>query len=144
MPKINTAGLALIESFEGEVLRAYPDPGTGGSPWTIGFGHTANVHPGQAITHAQAVAFLQSDVEAAEDAVESLVEVVLLPNEFSAIVSWQYNTGALAGSTLLKKINSLDLGGAADEFGRWVYAGGKVLPGLVRRREAEKELFLTP
>jgi GH24 family phage-related lysozyme (muramidase) len=144
MPHINDAGLALIESFEGDELRAYPDPGTGGAPWTIGYGHTANVQPGESITEAQAIAFLRSDVAIAEDSVAELVEVTLTPNQFSALVSFEYNTGALAGSSLLGCLNAGDFEGAANQFDRWVYAGGIVLPGLVRRRAAEKALFLTP
>ena len=144
MPHVNSAGLALIESFEGDELRAYPDPGTGGEPYTIGFGHTANVHPGELITHAQAIAFLEADVVNAENAVAAAVEVDLTPNQFSALVSFEYNTGAFAGSTLQQLVNAKDLAGAADQFARWVYAGGAVMAGLVRRREAERALFVTP
>lgn len=144
MPHCNDAGLSLIEMFEGERLRAYPDPGTGGAPWTIGFGHTAHVHPGQTITHAQAIMFLRKDLCLAELEVSRVVETVLTPNQFSALVSFEYNTGALAGSTLLKCVNSKDFSGAASQFERWVYADGTALPGLVRRRLAEKALFLKP
>jgi lysozyme len=142
MPKINAAGLVLIEMFEGERLRAYPDPGTGAEPWTIGFGHTANVHAGQTITHAQAVAFLKSDVANAEAAVARAVTRTLTPNQFAALVSFQYNTGAFAGSTLAQRVNAGDWLGAAAQFSRWVYAGGAVMAGLVRRRAAERALFL--
>jgi lysozyme len=143
VPHINDAGLSLIESFEGDSLRAYPDPGTGGEPWTIGYGHTANVHPGMTITQDQAVAFLRNDVAVAEQAVVKLVQVVLNPNQFSALVSFEYNTGLLAGSTLLRLINEKNFSGAADEFGKWVYAGGQIMGGLVRRRAAERALFLS-
>ncbi len=141
MPKINDAGLQLIESFEGDELRAYPDPGTGGEPWTIGYGHTANVHPGETITQAQAIEFLREDVSSAEQAVENAVEVVLTPNQFSALVSFEYNTGAPASATIFRLINQNDFAGAQAEFGKWVYAGGTALPGLVRRRAAEAALF---
>lgn len=141
MPHVNDAGLSLIEQFEGDELRSYPDPGTGGDPWTIGYGHTINVHPGETITQQQAVEFLRQDVVAAEDEVVRCVHVVLTPNEFSALVSFEYNTGALSGSTLLKYVNQNDMGRAAAQFGAWIYAGGKVLPGLVRRRAAEEALF---
>lgn len=142
MPKTNDAGIALIEQFEGERLRSYPDPGTGGDPWTIGFGHTAGVHPGESITHEQAVAFLKADVARAESVVADEVHVVLTPNQFAALVSFEYNTGSLGTSNLLACVNREDWVGAAHQFGRWVYAGGNPLPGLVRRREAEKQLFL--
>lgn len=144
MPKINAAGLALIEEFEGCELRAYPDPGTGGDPWTIGYGHTANVHAGQTITQEQAVAFLQEDVADAEQAVVDAVQVVLTPNQFSALVSFEYNTGAPASSTIFQFVNQNDFEGAAAQFGQWIHAGGQVLAGLVRRRAAEKALFETP
>ena len=142
MPHINAAGLALIEEFEGCELTAYPDPGTGGAPWTIGYGHTGpEVHPGMTITQEQAVTYLQADVATAEQAVASLVEVVLTPNQFSALVSFQYNTGCLDGSTMLRLINEENFAAAANEFALWVYGGGQMLPGLVRRRAAEKALF---
>jgi lysozyme len=153
MPHCNDAGLALIETFEGERLRAYPDPGTGGDPWTIAFGHTAHVHPGDTCTHAQAIAFLRTDVANAEAAVVRGVEVQLTPNQFSALVSFEYNTGALRfqdlngnwiDSTLLGCVNARDWVGAAAQFLRWVYAGGNALPGLVRRRQAESALFFRP
>lgn len=144
VPHINDAGLALVEAFEGDELRAYPDPGTGAEPWTIGWGHTANVHPGMTITQTQAVAFLRSDLEEAEEEVQRCVEVVLTPNQFSALVSFEFNTGSLDGSTLLRCVNAEDWDGAAAQFGRWVHAGGQVLEGLVRRRAAEAKLFLTP
>jgi lysozyme len=144
VPKINEAGLELIEKYEGFSLRAYPDPGTGAEPYTIGWGHTANVHPGFAINKAQAVTFLENDLQNAEAEVEKLVEVDLSPNQFAALVSFQYNTGALAGSTLLKMLNQKNFMGAAGQFGAWVYADGQVLQGLVARRAAEKALFLTP
>lgn len=143
MPHCNEAGLAIIESAEGLELRSYPDPGTGGDPWTVGYGHTAAVHPGQVITLAQALAFLRDDVAGAESAVAAAVQVTLTPNQFSALVSWQFNTGALAGSPLLTCINACDWTGAMDHLQRYVYAGGRVMAGLVTRRAAEAKLFAT-
>jgi len=142
VPTTNAAGIALIKEFEGCRLQAYPDPATGGDPWTIGYGHTAGVEPGQTVTQAQADAFLISDLRMFEQQVAALVQVVLTPNQFSALVSFQYNTGALDGSTLLALLNQQQFAAAADQFGRWVYANGQVMPGLVRRRAAEKALFL--
>jgi lysozyme len=152
MPHINNEGLKLIEEFEGEELRAYPDPaselaqtGSGsGEPWSIGFGHTANVHAGQTITHEQAVAFLKQDVGNAEREVAVCTEVVLTPNQFSALVSFEYNTGSYRKSTLRKLVNQRKFAEAANEFDKWVFANGYRLAGLVRRRDAEKALFLKP
>lgn len=146
MPQLNQAGLDLIEEFEGLRLTAYPDPGTGGEPYTIGYGHTGGVTPGETITQAQAEEFLKSDVQSAETSVENLVEVDLTPNQFAALVSFTFNLGggALAGSTLLTLVNSKEFTAAADQFQYWVYADGQVLEGLVRRRAAEAKLFLTP
>ena len=143
MPKCNAAGLALIEQFEGLRLRAYPDPGTGGQPWTIGYGHTCNVHPGQICTQAQAAEFLAEDVADAEQSVALLVEVELSSNQFSALVSFEYNTGSLEGSTLLACVNQRAWTSATAQFSRWVYANGQILPGLVSRRAAEARLFAT-
>lgn len=145
MPKVNAAGLALIKSFEGCELSAYPDPGSGGDPWTIGYGHTGpEVHEGLTITQAQADAYLEADLEGFESCVNDAVDRDLTPNQFSALVSFAYNEGcgALSGSTLMKLVNEGNFAGAANEFGQWIYAGGKVLPGLVRRRAAERDLFL--
>ena len=146
MPQLNQAGLDLIEEFEGLSLTAYPDPGSGGEPYTIGYGHTGGVTPGETITQEQAEAFLKSDVAGAETSVENLVEVDLTPNQFAALVSFTFNLGggALAGSTLLALVNSKEFDAAAQQFGRWVYADGQELEGLVRRRAAEAKLFLTP
>jgi lysozyme len=145
MPHINNAGLNLIESFEGENLKAYPDPGTGSEPYTIGYGHTANVYPGETITQAQALAFLKQDVSNAEQIVSHEVEVILTPNQFSALVSFEYNTGAIAaGAPILQCLNSKDFTGAMVHLNKYIYGGGGIMEGLVRRRAAETVLFNTP
>lgn len=138
--KINEAGLNLIKDFEGCRLKAYLCPA---GVWTIGYGHTQGVKPDMVITQLQAERFLRQDLKRFEDAVTSLVKVPITPNQFSALVSFAYNvgTGALYDSTLLRKLNKKDYKGAANEFLRWNKAGGKVLPGLTRRRLAEKDLF---
>lgn len=143
MRKINQAGLELIKSFESLYLHSYQCPS---GIWTIGWGHTKGVKPGQCITRAQAEAFLRADLVRAEWAVERLVKVPLTDNQFSALVSFVFNCGeaALRTSTLLRKLNRRDYAGAADQFRRWVKSKGKVLTGLVRRREAERSLFLAP
>ncbi|TVQ10832.1 MAG: lysozyme [Leptolyngbya sp. DLM2.Bin27] len=145
---INAAGVEIIKAFEGLGLSAYPDPGTGGEPWTIGYGHTSaagppQVHPGLTITRSEAEAILKRDLAQYEKAVANAVTRPLTGNQFSALVSFTFNVGAanLQSSTLLKKHNAGDAAGAAEEFGRWVYAGGDVMPGLVRRRRAEQALY---
>ena len=139
----NPAGLDLIKRFEGLRLRAYKCPA---GRWTIGYGHTAGAHEGQEITEAEAERLLREDLIYFEGRVAALTQGLdLNDNEFSALVSFAFNLGegALARSTLLKKLRANDTTGAADEFGRWVYAGGRVLQGLIHRRLAERELFLT-
>lgn len=134
----------LIRSKEGLSLKAYPDPGTGGAPWTIGYGHTGpEVHPGMVITQEQADELLRMDAERVSQQVQQLVTAPLNQNEFDALVCFVYNVGIgnFAKSTLLRKLNAGDLDGAANEFDRWTRGGGHVLPGLVARRHDEKELF---
>jgi len=143
MPQINAAGLNLLKEFEGCELTAYADSG---GVMTIGYGHTDGVTPGETITQAQADEFLVKDVAWAESAVETIVEVDLTPNQFSALVCFVYNIGTTAfeDSSLLAAVNDKFWTVAANQFGRWVYAGGQLLPGLVRRRNAERSLFQTP
>jgi lysozyme len=156
MPKINAAGLAILKKYEGCVLSAYPDPGTGGEPFTIGWGHTGSlaaiginrdVIMGDAITQAQADTLLQHDLDATyEPGVNGLCVRSINPNQFSALVSFAYNegVGALSTSTLMLLVNAGHFVEAANQFQYWVWADGQVLPGLVARRQAEKQLFLTP
>ncbi len=147
---IDAEGLNLIKNFEGyaQVVRGTTNVTTYldavGVP-TIGYGHTGpDVTPNLVITQAQAEALLQSDVRGAERAVTAAVTVALSDNQFAALVSFVYNLGAgtLQNSTLLSVLNTGDYAGAADQFTRFVYAGGEVLQGLVRRRDAERALFL--
>ncbi|HHT1700962.1 TPA: lysozyme [Citrobacter freundii] len=142
-------GIRLIKQFEGCRLTAYPDPGTGGDPWTIGYGWThpidgKPVKPGMTIDQETADRLLKTGLVSYENDVLKLVIVKLTKGQFDALVSFAYNVGsrALSTSTLLKKLNAGDIKGAADEFLRWNKAGGKVLNGLTRRREAERALFL--
>jgi len=141
--KTGEKGLALIKHFEGLRLRAYQ---CSADVWTIGYGHTAGVRPGDVITPEQADAFLRGDVADAERAVGRFVRVPLTQCQFDALVSFTFNLGSgnLRTSTLLRLLNAGDYPGAAGQLLRWVNAGGKRLPGLVRRREAEKALFDTP
>lgn len=139
--KVNSRGLQLIKHFEGLFLQAYLCPA---EVLTIGYGHTADVQPGDVITPEQADTFLLEDVSASERAVNRFVTVPLTQNQFDALVSFVFNLGGhnFKSSTLLRKLNAGDYTGAAEEFPRWVNAGGKQLSGLIRRREAEKALFL--
>ena len=139
-------GLHLTEQFEGCKLNAYPDPGTGGAPWTIGYGHTGpDVHPGLTITQEQAEELLMQDTQKAAAAINAKVTGDITQEEFDALVDFVFNVGAgnFAASTLLKKVNSGDIHGAAAEFERWDMAAGKHMAGLLRRRHAEAEEFLS-
>ena len=138
--QVSKAGLDLIKQFEGLYLKAYRCPA--GVP-TIGYGHTAGVAMGQTITQQQADDYLRRDVRQFERAVARLVTVPLTQGQFDALVSFAFNLGegALAQSTLLRMLNDGDYAGAAAQFERWNKAGGRVLPGLVRRRAAERALF---
>jgi len=143
---INDAGVRLVQEFEGCKLEAYPDPGTGGAPWTVGWGSTGpDIGPGTVWTQEEADARFLDDLGKFADGVDGLVRVALTDNQFAALVSFAYNVGlgALAGSTLLRKLNADDYQGAADQLPRWNKGGGRVLPGLVRRRAAERDLFLS-
>ncbi|MAQ19395.1 MAG: lysozyme [Sandaracinus sp.] len=134
----------LIKKWEELRLKAYlPTPN---DEWTIGWGHTAGVQPGDVITREQAQIFFERDVAWAEEAVNSLVRVGLTQHQFDALVSLVFNIGTtqFQSSTLLRKLNAGDYDGAANEFPRWKYQEGKVLRGLVRRRAEEMEYFLEP
>lgn len=139
-------GIALIKQFEGCKLTAYQDSV---GVWTIGYGWTKPVdgkpiRAGMTIKQETAERLLKTGLVSYESDVSRLVKVGLTQGKFDALVSFTYNLGArsLSTSTLLRKLNAGDYAGAADEFLRWNKAGGKVLNGLTRRREAERDLFL--
>lgn len=143
---ISDEGLSIIKSFEGLRLKAYPDPATGGDPITIGYGHTGpEVHLGLTITEDEADEFLLADLEKFEHCVEDCVGQHVSDPEFSACVSLAFNIGCgnFSKSTLVKKIRAGDMMGAGDEFLKWNKAAGKEMPGLTRRRQAERALFLS-
>lgn len=121
-------------------LVAYDD-GTG--VWTIGYGTTRDVAPGDTCTTAQADAMLVADVDEAWYGVDDAIRVTLAQHEMDAVTSLAYNVGvdAVRKSTLLRRMNGGDFGAASDEFSRWVRAGGRILTGLVKRREAERLMF---
>ena len=139
---IGWKGLSVVKYFEGLYLEAYWD--SHGQVWTIGWGHTAGVKEGDVITEEQAEEFLKEDMKEGEKWVDLFVTVELNQDEYDALVSFTFNLGGgtLQDSTLLKKLNAEDREGAGDEFLKFVWAGGEVLPGLVKRRTAERELFL--
>jgi lysozyme len=163
--EVNHAGFALVRAFEGlgdgdpstVALDPYLCPA---GVWTIGWGHAIrragrllrgerdrrlarSLYPA-GITRGQAEALLRADLlDAARDVAALLGECPVTDNEFAALASFHFNTGALGRSTLLRRLLAGDRAGAAAEFPRWNRSGGRVLRGLTRRRLAERELFLT-
>jgi lysozyme len=144
MRQINSAGLALIKEFEGLRLDSYI---CAGGVETVGWGHTGpDVKHPMKITLQQAEGFLKADLAKFEAGVERLIgDADVNDNMYSACVSLAYNIGlaAFERSTVLKRIRLGNKMGAANAFLMWNRAGGRVLPGLMRRREAERKLFLS-
>jgi lysozyme len=150
--KTSDEGLALIMCSEGLELRAYPDPGTGDAPWTIGYGHTGGVRAGDTCSQEQAEAWLRADCGWAERLVDRLVTVPLTQSQFDALVSFAFNMGPggcgvkdglamLANGnppTLRRKLNAGDYEGAAAEFPKWAHPP---LLGIRIRRAREQVLF---
>ena len=140
--KTSHKGIALIKEFEGLRLKAYKCPG---GVWTIGYGHTAGVKPGMTITEEQAEQFLKEDLIVFERAVNNQ-NLSIDQNQFDALISLIYNIGIgnFQKSTLLRKarVNPND-NSIMDEFLKWVYSKGRVLPGLQRRRLAEMKLYFS-
>lgn len=137
----SSTGLALTRSFEGLRLEAYQDSA---GIWTIGYGHTGpEVHRGQCISEQEAEALLRADLGAAVQCVRKATRVDLAQHQFDALVDFCYNAGrgSFLESTLLRCVNQGEFESAVAQFGLWVHAGGKVVPGLVRRRAAEAALF---
>jgi GH24 family phage-related lysozyme (muramidase) len=148
--RIGPAGIALIKRFEGcarlrddGLVEAYPDPGTGGDPWTIGWGATGTgIAPGTVWTRDQCDARLEADlVRYAGEVAAAIGDAPTAEVQFDALVSFHYNTGAIQRATLTRKHRAGDFAGAAREFARWNKAGGRVLKGLSNRRAAEAELY---
>lgn len=141
--KTSEAGKELIKRFEGLRLRAYH---CSANVLTIGYGHTGqDVHENMVITERQANHFLEKDLKKFEKAINTQVTVDLEQHQFDALVSWVYNLGLgnFENSTMLKELNKNNKQQVPAEMKRWVYAGGKKLPGLVKRRVAESQLFST-
>ncbi|BAE52790.1 lysozyme [Paramagnetospirillum magneticum] len=144
---VNEAGLALTKASEGLRLKSYLCPA---HKLTVGYGHTGpDVMDGMTIDEARADELLAADLAHAGDAVTKAVTVDLNDNQYAALCDFVFNLGAGAfqGSTLLKKLNAGDYAGASDEFPKWdkatVDGVKKALPGLTKRRAAERTLFLT-
>lgn len=133
----------LIKNWEKLRLEAYLP--TKKDRWTIGWGHTKDVKPGQTITVAQAEAFFDEDVAWATAFVNKAVKVPLTQHQFDALTSWVFNVGEgnASGSTLLRKLNAKDYEGAARQFLVWNKQKGKVMNGLVKRRAEEMAYFMT-
>lgn len=136
----------LTRKWEGCKLQAYPDPATGGKPWTIGWGSTGpGIEKGTVWTQAQADARHKWDLENFMIGVKAAVKKPATAGQLGAMTSLAYNIGigAFRGSTLLRLFNAGDAKGAADQFPRWNRANGKVMEGLTRRRNDERREFLS-
>lgn len=133
--------MVVVPYYEGTELKSYRDAV---GIWTVCTGHTGTAAPGQEKTPAECEALLKSDMAVALNGVDRQVKAPIPETTRAALVSFTYNVGegALARSTLLRKLNAGDIVGACNELPRWVYAGGKRLRGLVRRRATERELCL--
>jgi len=138
--KISQEGIALIKRFEGCELKAYQDSV---GVWTIGYGHTKEVKEGDEINQEHAEFMLTEEMPEYEGYINNMVKVPLEQNQFDALCSWVYNLGPtnLKNSTLLTVLNQERYKEVPQEIKRWNKAGGVVLNGLVRRREAEALLF---
>lgn len=140
--EISDKGINLIKEFEGLELISYLCPA---KVWTIGYGHTKGVQEGMEWTEEQAEEALKEEVIGYCRYVEELVKVPLNQNQFDALTSWIYNLGPtnLKKSTMLKVLNGGNYNEVPEQIKKWNKAGGQVLNGLVRRREAEAELFVS-
>jgi lysozyme len=149
---VNKATLDLMKEFEGLRLDAYPDPATGGEPITIGYGTTARAGVGiipklgMRITKAEAEDYFRLTLVKFAREIKPAINRPINENEFGAFLSLAYNIGpgAFKRSSALRHFNEGDKAKAANAILMWNKANGKVMRGLVRRREAERDLFLTP
>jgi lysozyme len=143
---ITNQGIVSLENREALRLKAYQDSV---GIWTVGYGSTivdgVRVKQGDTITKEKAEACLRNDVKKASSSVNTFVKVPLTPNQFDALVSFVYNVGtsAFEHSTLLRYLNAGKYKDAASQLLVWVYAGGKVIPGLINRRKSEYQQFNT-
>ena len=137
---ISQEGINLIKKFEGCKLEAYK---CAADVWTIGYGSTKDVKEGNTLTQEEAEELLIKDLKVFEDAVNKAVKRSMVQCQFDALVSWTFNLGAgnLNSSTMLKKLNNQEYDEVVTQMKRWNKANGKVLEGLIRRREAEALLY---
>jgi len=145
-PTISFDDTECIRKFEGFSLKSYPDPVTKADPWTIAWGLTGSwVKPGLVIDQETAVTRFMERITCTHEQIIHLLSVNINKNQHIAILSltWNIGIGNFKSSTLLKKINSNNITAAADEFLKWNKAGGKIIPGLTKRRTEERKLFLT-
>jgi lysozyme len=147
MRHINERGIEIVKSFEGISVKPYLCPA---NVWTVGYGATRSSTGGpigldmEPISETEAEALLIRDLESSEEWVRRLIKTTLTENQYSALTSFTFNVGAgaLQRSTLRMKLNRGEYQGAANEFLKWRMAGGRILAELVRRRAAERALFL--
>lgn len=143
--RISHLGVSFIKGFEGYSSTPYQDVA---GIWTWGYGHARRLGEDlpASVTREEAEAQLEMDIIPAEKCINQVVKVPINQNQFDALCSFVYNVGgaAFSGSTLLKKINASQMDDAENEFMKWSHAGGKVVQGLLTRRQAEAKLFSTP
>lgn len=147
---VSAGGVALIAKYEGDgpqkngIYRSYPDPGTGGKPWTICRGHTEGVTPGMTATEQQCDRWFKEDILVAEKAVARMIHVPISQNHYDVLVSFTFNVGEkkAAASTLVHLFNQQQYQDACRQFPRWKYANKLVLNGLVKRRYEEMTVCL--
>lgn len=139
--QMSDQGVEFLKKWEGLRLEAYQD---GGGRWTIGYGHTGDVRPGETITRQEAEDLLIEDVGWAEDAVSRMITLPLSQKEFDALVSFTFNVGAEAfrTSTLRSVLNAGLRLQVPEQLCRWIYDNGQMIHGLARRRVAESQMFL--
>ena len=147
--KCSIKGREMIKSFEALSLKAYHGKADRAEVWTIGWGHTRGVKPGDVITREKAEELFNADLEPVErtlnaDLVTGRPRPLVTQDQFDALCSFVFNVGSgrYLDSTLRRKIRQGDIIGAAGEFKRWIYADHKIAPGLIPRRDAERRLFL--
>jgi lysozyme len=144
IPELSPIGEGLIKHYEQCRLVAYPDPGTGGAPWTCGWGTTgSDIYEGVVWSQHYADQRFVLHIASYERGVADLLKVPVTQGQYDALVSFAYNCGlgSLGSSTLLRKVNVRDYAGAGAEFPRWDKAAGVPMRGLKRRRHAEMAVW---
>jgi len=146
--RLSKAGAGAGAAHEACYLFAYPDPGTGGDPWTIGVGHTGraglpNVRRGDRISFTRAFEIYAVDMGKVETDVNRAITVDLEQHEFDAACIFHLNTGAIRAGSVDDKLNRGDRAGAFKTWGAYINAGGKPMKGLITRRAEEIEIFKT-